>query len=51
MIASLLPADDPDCAAVLAAHQRCWPHLLAGSMDAGPAHIPPPTDIPCPAAG
>jgi len=25
----LLPADDPDCAAVLAAHQRRWPHRLA----------------------
>jgi RimJ/RimL family protein N-acetyltransferase len=28
LIVSLLP-DDPDCAAVLAAHQRRWPHRLA----------------------
>jgi hypothetical protein len=51
VIVSLLPADDPDCAAVLTAHQRCWPHLLAGSMDAGLADIPAPTDIPRPTAG
>ncbi len=29
LIISLLPADDPDCAAVLAAHRQRWPHLLA----------------------
>ena len=29
MIVSLLPADEPDCAAVLAAHRRLWPHRLA----------------------
>lgn len=29
VIVDLLPADDPDCAAVLAAHQRRWPRLLA----------------------
>lgn len=29
MILSLLPADEPDCAAVLAAHRRLWPHRLA----------------------
>lgn len=29
LIVDLLPADDPDCAAVLAAHQRRWPHRLA----------------------
>jgi RimJ/RimL family protein N-acetyltransferase len=29
VIVSLLPADDPDCAAVLAAHRRLWPHRLA----------------------
>lgn len=29
MIVSLLPEGDPDCAAVLAAHRRRWPHLLA----------------------
>jgi GNAT superfamily N-acetyltransferase len=29
LIVSLLPDDDPDCAAVLAAHRRRWPHLLA----------------------
>lgn len=28
LIVSLLPAGDPDCAAVLAAHQQRWPHLL-----------------------
>jgi GNAT superfamily N-acetyltransferase len=28
-IICLLPAGDPDCAAVLAAHQRHWPHLLS----------------------
>jgi GNAT superfamily N-acetyltransferase len=27
----LLPAGDPDCAAVLAAHRRHWPQLLASS--------------------
>jgi GNAT superfamily N-acetyltransferase len=30
-IVCLLPAGDPDCAAVLAAHQRHWPQLLASS--------------------
>jgi len=29
LIVSLLPDDDPDCAAVLAAHRRRWPYLLA----------------------
>ncbi len=29
LIVSRLPADDPDCAAVLAAHRRRWPHRLA----------------------
>jgi L-amino acid N-acyltransferase YncA len=29
LIVNLLPADDPDCAAVLAAHRRRWPHRLA----------------------
>ncbi len=29
LIISLLPDDDPDCAAVLAAHRRRWPQLLA----------------------
>jgi RimJ/RimL family protein N-acetyltransferase len=29
LIINLLPGDDPDCAAVLAAHQRRWPRLLA----------------------
>ena len=29
VIVSLLPDSDPDCAAVLAAHRRRWPHLLA----------------------
>jgi L-amino acid N-acyltransferase YncA len=29
LIVSLLPGDEPDCAAVLAAHQRRWPHRLA----------------------
>ena len=29
LIVSLLPQDEPDCAAVLAAHQRHWPHRLA----------------------
>jgi L-amino acid N-acyltransferase YncA len=29
LIVSLLPADEPDCAAVLAAHRRRWPHRLA----------------------
>jgi len=28
-IVSLLPQDEPDCAAVLAAHRRNWPHRLA----------------------
>jgi GNAT superfamily N-acetyltransferase len=28
-IVSLLPADDPDCAAVTAAHQRLWPGKVA----------------------
>jgi RimJ/RimL family protein N-acetyltransferase len=28
-IVSLLPQDEPGCAAVLAAHQRHWPHRLA----------------------
>ena len=29
LIVSLLPGDEPDCAAVLAAHRRLWPHRLA----------------------
>jgi L-amino acid N-acyltransferase YncA len=29
LIVSLLPDDEPGCAAVLAAHQRRWPHRLA----------------------
>ena len=29
MIVSLLPAGEPDCAAVVAAHRRLWPHRLA----------------------
>ena len=29
LIVSLLPDGEPDCAAVLAAHRRRWPHLLA----------------------
>jgi len=29
LIVSLLPVGEPDCAAVLAAHQRLWPHRLA----------------------
>jgi L-amino acid N-acyltransferase YncA len=29
LIVSLLPDDEPDCAAVLAAHRRRWPHRLA----------------------
>ncbi len=29
LIVSLLPEDKPDCAAVLAAHRRRWPHRLA----------------------
>ena len=29
VIVSLLPAGEPDCAAVLAAHRRLWPHRLA----------------------
>jgi GNAT superfamily N-acetyltransferase len=29
LIVSLLPDGDPDCAAVLAAHRRRWPHLLS----------------------
>ena len=29
VIVSLLPVGEPDCAAVLAAHQRLWPHRLA----------------------
>jgi GNAT superfamily N-acetyltransferase len=29
-IVTLLPGDDPDCAAVAAAHQRLWPGKLAG---------------------
>ena len=29
LIVSLLPDGDPDCAAVLAAHRRRWPHRLA----------------------
>jgi L-amino acid N-acyltransferase YncA len=28
VIVSLLPAGEPDCAAVLAAHRRLWPHRL-----------------------
>jgi GNAT superfamily N-acetyltransferase len=29
VIVDLLPGDDPECAAVLAAHRRLWPHRLA----------------------
>jgi L-amino acid N-acyltransferase YncA len=29
LIVSLLPAGEPDCAAVVAAHRRRWPHRLA----------------------
>jgi L-amino acid N-acyltransferase YncA len=29
LIVSLLPGDEPDCAAVVAAHRRLWPHRLA----------------------
>jgi GNAT superfamily N-acetyltransferase len=29
LIVSLLPGDEPECAAVLAAHRRLWPHRLA----------------------
>ena len=29
LVVSLLPAGDPNCAAVLAVHQRRWPYLLA----------------------
>ena len=29
LIVSLLPGDEPDCAAVLAAHRERWPHRLA----------------------
>ena len=29
LIVSLLPGDEPDCAAVLAAHRQRWPHRLA----------------------
>jgi RimJ/RimL family protein N-acetyltransferase len=29
LIVSLLPGDEPDCAAVLAAHRRLWPRRLA----------------------
>lgn len=29
LIVSLLPGDEPDCAAVLAAHRRLWLHRLA----------------------
>jgi GNAT superfamily N-acetyltransferase len=29
LIVTLLPDGDPDCVAVLAAHRRRWPHLLA----------------------
>lgn len=29
LIVSLLPGDEPDCAAVLAAHGRRWPHRVA----------------------
>ena len=29
LIMSLLPGDEPDCTAVLAAHRRRWPHRLA----------------------
>jgi len=29
VIVSMLPAGEPDCAAVLAAHRRLWPHRLA----------------------
>jgi GNAT superfamily N-acetyltransferase len=29
LIMSLLPADEPDCTAVLAAHRRRWPHRVA----------------------
>jgi GNAT superfamily N-acetyltransferase len=29
LIVNQLPSDEPDCAAVLAAHQQLWPHRLA----------------------
>jgi GNAT superfamily N-acetyltransferase len=29
LIVSLLPGDEPDCTAVLAAHRRRWPHRIA----------------------
>ena len=29
VIVNLLPAGEPDCAAVLAAHRRLWPHRLS----------------------
>ena len=29
LIVNLLPADDPDCEAVLAAHRQRWPQRLA----------------------
>ena len=31
LIVSLLPHDEPDCAAVLAAHRRRWPHRIASA--------------------
>lgn len=34
VIVSLLPAGEPDCAAVLAAHRRLWPGRLAGEPPA-----------------
>jgi L-amino acid N-acyltransferase YncA len=30
LIVSLLPGDEPDCTAVLAAHRQRWPHRVAG---------------------
>jgi GNAT superfamily N-acetyltransferase len=40
LIVNLLPEDDGDCAAVLAAHRRHWPHLLARPrMDSATHHL------------
>jgi hypothetical protein len=40
VIVSLLPAGEPDCAAVLAAHRRLWPHRLAEQLCALPSARP-----------
>jgi len=45
VIVSLLPVGEPDCAAVLAAHRRLWPHRLAEGRPAtgnGAATVFPP---------